>query len=87
MPFKKLSHGFGRLCRCRHGEIRGGELGRMRARRKEGMDPTRGPGRAEGDALREGGDGLTGGASLAERGKRAWLQEEQRRHVGPTGQT
>ncbi|XP_039787178.1 circumsporozoite protein-like [Panicum virgatum] len=51
------------------------------------MDPTRGPGRAEGDALREGGDGLTGGASLAGRGKRAQLREERRRHVGPTGQT
>ena len=51
------------------------------------MDPTRGPGRAERDALREGGDGLTGGASLTERGKRARLREERCRHVGPAGQT
>ena len=87
VQFKKLSRGFGRPCRCRRGEIRGGELGRTRARRKEGMDPTRRPGRADGDALREGGDGLTGGANLAERGKRARLREERRRHVGPMGQT
>ena len=37
--------------------------------------------------MREGGDGLTGGANLAERGKQAWLREERRRHVGPAGQT
>ena len=51
------------------------------------MDPTRGPGRAERDALREGGDGLTVGATLTERGKRARLREERRRHVGLAGQT
>ena len=60
--------------------------GRAREGRK-GMDPTRGPGRVERDALHGGGDGLTVGASLAERGKRARLREERRRHVGPAGQT
>ena len=60
--------------------------GRTREERK-GMDPTREPGRAERNALREGGNGLTGGASLTERGKRAQLREERRRHVGPAGQT
>ena len=54
---------------------------------REGMDPTRGPGRAERDALRGGGDGLAGGANLAERVKRARLREGRRRHVGPAGQT
>ena len=38
------------------------------------MDPTRGPGRAERDALREGGDGLTSGTSLAERGEQPRLR-------------
>ena len=60
--------------------------GRAREERK-GMDPTCGPGRAERDAMREGGDSLTGGASLTERGKWARLREELRRHVGPAGQT
>ena len=69
------------------GEIPGEMLGRTCARIMEGMDPTRGPERAERDAMREGGDSLTGGASLIERGKRARLREEQRRHVGLVGQT
>ena len=30
VPFKKHSRGFGRPCRCRRGEIRGGVLGRTR---------------------------------------------------------
>ena len=60
--------------------------GRAREGRK-GVDPTRGPGRAERDALRGRGDGLAGGANLAEEGKRARLREERRRHVGPAGQT
>ena len=34
----------GQLVSARGSENRGGELGRTRARRKEGMDPTRGPG-------------------------------------------
>jgi hypothetical protein len=42
--------------------------GRAREGRK-GMGPTRGPGRAERDELREGGDGLTGGADLSGRGR------------------
>ena len=54
---------------------------------RKGVDPTRGPGRAERDALRGRGDGLAGGANLAEEGKRARLREERRRHVGPAGQT
>ena len=54
---------------------------------REGKDPTRGPGRAERDAQRGGGDGLAGGANLAERVKRAQLREGRRRHVGSAGQT
>ena len=54
---------------------------------RKGVDPTRGPGRAERDALHGRGDGLAGGANLAEEGKRARLREERRRHVGPAGQT
>jgi len=59
-----------------------------RGTREEGEGWIRhaGPGEQRGNALRGGGDGLTGGASLAERGKRARLREEQRRHVGPVGQ-
>ena len=45
-----------------------------------------GLGEQRGNALCGGGNGLTGGASLAERGKWARLREEQRRHVGPVGQ-
>jgi hypothetical protein len=60
--------------------------GRAREGREE-MDPTRGPGRAERDAPRGGGDGLAGGANMAERVKRARLWEGRRRHVGPAGQT
>ena len=52
--------------------------GRRAREERKGMDPTRGPGRVERDALREGGDSLTGGASLTERGKWARLREELR---------
>ena len=63
-------------------EILGGELGRKCARRKErdGSDTRARASRERRAAW--GGDGLTGGASLAERGKWARLREEWRRQMG-----
>ena len=64
-------------------EILGGELGRKHARRKErdGSD-TRARASRERETCCVGGDGLTGGANLAERGKWARLREEWRRQMG-----
>ena len=54
------------------GENLAGKLGSVSSRGRKGRgerELTCGPGRAEREALREGGDGLTGGADLSGRGR------------------